>query len=387
MNKPVKVMILTGAASGGTGGTETFVIELVRNLDKEKFSPLLYCLDYGGDIADILRREISALGCEFIAAPYDTGAKLDFRAVSRLRKKIKDEGIELIHSNGGYATIAGILAVLGSPVPIIETMHNDILTYSAKTKFVSGLLSHRLNLRIAVSGSIAESVPGSGFLIPQKKADMVIHNGVDTGAFPPPAGGLAEKRKELGFSGPVIGCVAKLMRRKGHAYLLKAAARVKEAFPTVAIILLGAGEEEGNLKAQSRELGIEDNVRFLGCRSDVPRWLAICDLAVLPSLSDKEGVPAEGLPLSILEAFAAGKPVIATRTGGVAEVVRDGENGFLVPPADPERLAEKMIYLLSEPGTAEKMGLAGRAMVEKEFSIKATVGRYEKAYSEAAGPA
>lgn len=386
MNKPVNLMILTCSAGGGVGGTETFVIELVRHLDKEKFTPLLYCLDYGGDIAGILRREMAALGCRFIAAPYRSGAKLDLRAVSRLRKTLKDEGVELIHSNGGYSTIAGIFSVLGTPVPIIETMHNDILTFSPKTKVFFGLITHRLNKRIAVSGSIAESVPESGFLVPQKKVDMVIHNGVDTGRFSPSPGRAAERKKE-GFSGPVIGCVAKLVQRKGHAYLLKAMPRVNQVSPSATLLLLGAGEEEESLKKLSRELGIENNVRFLGCRFDVARWLALCDFLVLPSLSEAEGLPTEGLPLSILEAFAMGKPVIATKVGGVPEVLKDGENGFLVPPCDPERLAERMIYLLSDPERARKMGLSGRALVEREFDIRVTVARYENAYLEAARPA
>lgn len=383
MKEPVKIMILTGAADGGTGGTETFVIELVKHLDKRRFSPLLFCLDYGGNIKDILRREISALECGFFSAPYRGAVKIDLHAVSQVKKVVKDEKIDLIHANGGYSTIAGILSVMGSAVPIIETLHNDIVTYSLKTKLFFGLFARRLDKRIAVSESISKSFGKSGFLVPQKKVDTVIHNGVDTEVFLPPSGALQEKRKELRFSGPVVGCVAKLALRKGHPYLLKAMVKVREVYPAVTLILLGGGEEEANLKNLSRELGIEENVRFLGYRPDVARWLEVCDFMVLPSLSDMQGSPAEGLPISVLEAFAMGKPVIATGVGGVPEVVRDGENGYLVPPCDPARLAERMIQLLSAPGSAETMGLAGRALVEKEFNIKTTVGRYEEAYLDA----
>lgn len=380
----MKIMILTGVGGGGVGGTETFVIELVRHLDKKKFLPLLCCLDYGGDITDILRREMPAMGCKFVSAPYRTGMKLDPRAVLWLKKIIREEKVDLIHANGGYSTIAGILSVIGSAVPIIETLHNDIISFSRKTKLFAGFFTHRLDQRVAVSGSIAKSVLQSDFLIPQKKVDLVIHNGVDLCAFPPSINNLSKKREELGFSGPVIGCIAKLVQRKGHLYLLRAMTKVKEIFPAAALVLVGGGEEEVRLKQLARELGIENNVRFLGYRSNVSEWLALFDLMALPSLSEGEGLPTEGLPLSILEAFSMGKPVVATEVGGVSEVVRDGENGFLVPPCDPERLAERMIYLLSNPELAKKMGLAGRALVESEFDIKRTVGQYEKAYLNAA---
>lgn len=377
MNTPVKIMLLTGVGGGGLGGSETFVIELIRHLDKKKFLPLLCCLDYGGDITDILHREMSATGCKFAATRYRTGMKIDLRAILWLRKIIREEKIDLVHANGGYSTIAGIFSVIGSAVPIIETQHRDIISFSNKTKFFLGLFTHRLSKRIAVSGVSAGRIRESDFLIPQKKADTVIHNGVDLHNFSPSMNNVL-KKDEFGFSGPVIGCIAKLVQWKGHVYLLRAMAKVKEIFPAAALVLIGGGEEEAKLKLMSRELGLENNVRFLGYRSNIPEWLALFDFVVLPSL-------AESFSICILEAFAMGKAVIATEVGGTPEIVRDGENGFLVPPCDPARLAERMICLLSDPGLAKKMGLAGRALVESEFDIKRTVGRYEKVYLNVAG--
>jgi glycosyltransferase involved in cell wall biosynthesis len=170
---------------------------------------------------------------------------------------------------------------------------------------------------------------------------------------------------------PVVLTVARLDKQKGHTYLLKAAADV----PGALFIFAGDGPEKTNLENQARELGLADRVVFLGKRNDIPELLNGCDIFVLPSLY-------EGLPLSIMEAMAAGKPVVASDIGGVNELVRDGETGYLVPPGDTQALAHGINTLVSDPALARKMALAGKTLAEKEFSADSMVAGVTNIYKE-----
>jgi glycosyltransferase involved in cell wall biosynthesis len=169
----------------------------------------------------------------------------------------------------------------------------------------------------------------------------------------------------------VVLTVARLDEQKGHCYLLEAAAQVPEA----QFVLAGDGPLRASLEAQARSLGVEDRVKFLGYRSDIADLLADCDVFVLPSLY-------EGLPLSILEAMSAGKPVIATHIGGTDEAVIAGETGLLVPPADSAALAAAIRSLLTDRPLAQRLATAGRARVAQEFSAAKMVQQVIAVYDE-----
>ncbi len=170
---------------------------------------------------------------------------------------------------------------------------------------------------------------------------------------------------------PIILTVARLDEQKGHRYLLEAAVQVPEA----QFILAGDGPLRASLEAQARSLGLEGRVHFLGYRSDIPDLLAGCDVFVLPSLY-------EGLPLSILEAMSVGKPVIATQIGGTNEAVIPSETGLLIPPANPAALAAAIRAILSDQSLAQRLALAGRYRVEREFSAAAMVQQVTNVYAE-----
>jgi glycosyltransferase involved in cell wall biosynthesis len=170
---------------------------------------------------------------------------------------------------------------------------------------------------------------------------------------------------------PVVLTVARLDEQKGHHYLLDAAAQVPEA----QFVLAGDGPLRASLEAQARSLGVEERVKFLGYRNDIADLLADCDVFVLPSLY-------EGLPLSILEAMSAGKPVIATHIGGTDEAVIAGETGLLVPPANPTALAAAIRAVLTDRPLAQRLASAGRARVEQEFSAAKMVQQVISVYDE-----
>jgi glycosyltransferase involved in cell wall biosynthesis len=170
---------------------------------------------------------------------------------------------------------------------------------------------------------------------------------------------------------PIVLAVGRLDAQKGHAYLLAAAADIPDAL----FVFVGEGRERSALEAQARALGVAERVRFLGHRDDVPDLLAACDVFVLPSRY-------EGLPLSVLEAMAAARPVVATAIEGTDEIVRHGETGLLVPPAAPSALAEAIRAVLADRALATRMGQAGRARVGREFSMSRMIDEVTGVYDE-----
>jgi glycosyltransferase involved in cell wall biosynthesis len=166
--------------------------------------------------------------------------------------------------------------------------------------------------------------------------------------------------------------VARLESQKDHATLIEAVPRV----PDARFVLVGEGGERRALESRARALGVSDRVRFLGLRGDIADLLAISDVFVLPSLY-------EGLPLSILEAMAAGKPVVASSIPGIDEVVVDGETGLLVPPRDPAALAASIRLLLTDSDLRVRLGDAGRERVHGTFSLERMVEGVVAVYQEA----
>jgi glycosyltransferase involved in cell wall biosynthesis len=167
--------------------------------------------------------------------------------------------------------------------------------------------------------------------------------------------------------------VGNLYPVKGHAHLLRAMPAVVAGRPDAHLVVLGRGALHDPLLAEAATLGLSDRVHLLGHREDVARWVAAIDVFVLPSLS-------EGLPLSLLEAMAAGRPVVVTAVGGVPEVVQDAVTGFVVPPASPGALASRILALLRDTALSAVMGAAGQTRVRERFSVERMAGDYRAMY-------
>jgi glycosyltransferase involved in cell wall biosynthesis len=175
-----------------------------------------------------------------------------------------------------------------------------------------------------------------------------------------------------------VGCVASFRPVKGHRYLIEAVARVFESRKDVHLLLVGDGPLRHELESLSRSLGLADNIHFLGERADAALLFSSFDVAVLASLH-------EGLPNTVIEAMAAGSPVVATAVGGVVELIADGETGYLIPPSDPAALAESIAMVLAD--TKRSASVAGRArdFVRVNFGVNRMVESVEKLYQEVMG--
>jgi len=214
-----------------------------------------------------------------------------------------------------------------------------------------------VNRYIAVSYKQAENFRKA--VMSGNEKVKVVHNGIRVEDFCHKSGGNLSKSDFSKNEESLVLTVARIDKLKGHRYLLEAAAMVPEAV----FLLAGDGTERADFEMLAKELKVDNRVVFLGHRDDVPELLDICDVFVLPSL-------LEGLPLSILEAMAASIPVIATDIPGVNEIIRNGENGLLVPPADACVLAERISLLLSDKTLAKRLAASGKERVRQEFSAK-----------------
>ena len=274
------------------------------------------------------------------------------------------------HLNWPLACSDGILGAALARVPaVVATQQLFVPIRSRRRALRQRLVSLAVDRYLAVSEDMARMLRD---VVWSPRKVRVVHNGIplapfDAGIQPAPGA-----NPWTGRSGrPKVLTLARLDPQKGLGHLIEAAARIPEAFFAIA----GEGPERAALEAKAEESGVKDRVVFLGHRRDAPALLANCDLFVLPSLY-------EGFPVSVLEAMASGKPVVATAIGGTDEAVQDGVTGFLVPPSDPAALAGAIRRVLADRTLANGLGAAGRERVRRNFSVETVAERTAEIYEE-----
>jgi glycosyltransferase involved in cell wall biosynthesis len=305
---------------------------------------------------------------------FDLGARrlADAWALRRLVRLLARERVDVVHAHGQDASILATAARHLGGFRLVITRH--VLDEPAAN------WRQRLRSRAALRAIIQSDVPVAvsratarrlAALVP-RAADRirVLPNGIDLARFDRPdlRAARAEIRRSLGLDPdePAILVPAVLRPGKGHDVLLDALPLIRARVPRASVLLAGDGELEPDLRARAARLG--PAVRFLGRRDDIPALLAASDLVVLPSL-------AEALPTALMEAAAAGRPVVATDVGGTAEIVQDGGTGLLVPPAEPAPLADAAAALLGNPRRARALGDAGRRRAVASFGMDTQVAR------------
>lgn len=261
-------------------------------------------------------------------------------------------------SLGGHRAVPTVPARFWPP----KNLHVALLILSRR---VSAALAHQ----IIVPSHVAREVSLKKYRYPAARTHT-IHTGIDCGRFRLGPPDQEAARRELGIRRdvPVLLCVGRLEREKGQHILLQAMPFIRREAPGTVLLLAGDGRSRAELEEMSRELRHAGAVRFLGWREDIPRLLSVCDLSVVPSLW-------ENFPVSILEAMAVGRAVVASRVGGVPEAVVHGETGVLVPAGDPEALASAIVQLLAHPEKRRAMGEAGKRRVEQRFSLSQMLSR------------
>lgn len=300
------------------------------------------------------------------------------RTVLRLCRMIRHREIDLVHTHLFLDRLLGGLAAWLVGRPTVTTLHTGGEGQDLRGRHrLEDLLSRRWTRRyLAVSETVAVFQAQNRHL-PSDRIE-VVHSGIELEPFtaPIPEGRLRALRSELhlGPEGPVLVHVGRLAREKGQRHLLPMMAKVLDPYPEATLLLVGEGDERAWIESTARDLGIQRSVCLAGRRSDIASILALADLFLFPS------EPGEGLGLALLEAMAAGKPVVASRLPALAEVVEDGRSGVLVPPGDAEALAQAVLALLERPELRERLGRAGRKIVEQRFDAERAVARLAEIY-------
>lgn len=352
------------------GGCEQVVYALMSGLDQSRWRPVLVFHE-APEIAKFVK-DVEALGISTRAAPAMSGQSR-FAAIYHLVQTLRATGPTIFHAhlNWPLGCRFGVIAAKVGRVPaIVATSH--LMNKVEGVRF--GRLKHwahaaMIDQYIAVSNSLKNELCRNLGVSEAKVS--VVPNGIRLAPFREPADASLREQLTKGRDLPLVFTPARLHAQKGHAFLLQAAALVPDAI----FLLAGDGPERSALERLCRQIGLEDRVIFLGQRDDVPRLLASCDLFVLPSLF-------EGMPLSVIEAMAAGKPVVATAVGGTNEIVVDGSTGVLTPPMDAPALASAIRAMLADRAMSARMGEAGRERAIEMFSAEAMVRRVAEVYDE-----
>ncbi|MCW8138158.1 MAG: glycosyltransferase [Planctomycetota bacterium] len=353
----------------GRGGAEQLLVETLRRADRSRFE-----LGYGYFLPwkDALVSDLERLGAEVRC--FDArGPGGMLASVPRVASHLRRWRADVVHCHLPLAGVVGRLAAAAARVPVVYTEHNLQERYHPLTRW-SNRLTWRLQRRgIAVSGEVARSARAH---MSAKVPVQVVLNGIPVERFQPDSEGRAAVRRELGFpaDAPVVGTVAVFRTQKRLDLWLRAARQVYTGRPSTRFLLVGDGPERETTEALAHELGLRDVVRFAGLQTDVLPYLSAMDLFLMSS-------DFEGLPLALLEAMASGLPVVATRVGGVPEVISDGVHGLLASPGDEQALASAVEQLLADPERRTCLTSAARALVEERFGTSRMVGELESIYS------
>jgi L-malate glycosyltransferase len=349
---PLRVALVVGSLN--RGGTERQILVLGSALVARGHLVTVICLDSAGDQGAAAH----AAGIRVIEVGFP-GLRRSvllnpFPEIRRIRGIFREASPDVVHCFLYWAYLLGVPIARSAGVPVVVGSRRSLTAVSGRFRLLAPWerVCDRLAAAVVCNSTavMEDAIRRTG--LPRRKA-VVIRNGVSLPADVAPPG-ISPQRAVI---------VANLIAYKGHAVALAAFTQVHALLPTLEarLQLAGSGPEEEPLRARAREHGIDGYVEFLGSVADVPALLARCSFTVLPSLS-------EGMPNAVLESLAHGRAVVASSVGGVPEIL-DWGGGVLVPPGDPEALADAMRTLLADPALAARLGAEGRALVRDRFGI------------------
>lgn len=357
-----------------TGGIETLILELSRRIDKTRFSPAVCVFADNGRLHD----EFAKSGIPVFVLRKAQGT--DFFLPLRLAGLIKKEKFNLVHTHNQAAWFYGAPAARIAGAKIIHTNHTtaDYHNYHARRwhliEWMLSLVTQRIT---TVAKSVADYMIQREGISPAKIE--VVYNGVKTELYEPDVDS-SKKRKELALTvnNFVIGNVARLVSNKDHQTLINAFKIIAERIPEARLVIAGDGPLKNELQDLAKGLGLQDKIKLLGNRRDVPELLKTFDIFALSSLR-------EGFPVVLLEAMAAGRPVVSSDVDGNAELIINDETGLIVPPGQPQVMAEAIEKLFKNPEKTKSMGLNGKKRVKEFFSFEIMISRYERIYADLGG--
>jgi len=353
------------------GGTERQVFEIVKRLNSKKYTVFVVTFDKSGPLYDDYR----TLGLPLSEIRLGRSF-LSFKTIIQILKLahfMSVNKIKIVQTHGYYSNIPGIVAAKIARVPVVVASCRDLGFFiSARQKALHHWVLQGANKIVVNSSSVKDALISQGFPHPEKIAR--IYNGVDTERFSPAYKKVMPQNSlRLTSDEHTVGFVGNLRRMKDHKTFIEAAYIVCQEFKNVKFVLVGNGPLKGEIEERCLELGIFNRVVFTGTQRNVEKIIQTFDVSVLST-------HGEGFPNSVLESMATGIPIVATSVGGTNELIEDGVDGFLVPPKNPQILAEKIVYLLKNKESARRFGQKGREKVERYFSYDRMIRELEDLY-------
>jgi glycosyltransferase involved in cell wall biosynthesis len=358
-----------------TGGMKKHVLSLLAKMNRDLFKPFLACPP------GTLEQEASSLGVTVTSIPLGGELSMvdDWTAICRLVSILREHEITIMHAHGAKAGLIGRLGARLAKTPVVfMTAHNFVISDEWPTwkksffALAERILARYTDKVITASDALREELIKREKINPAKL--VTVYNGIDYDPFRK----IWERKavlRSLGLPplGRVAGMISRLIPQKGVSYFLKAAASLAGEHQ-VNFLIVGDGPYRQQFEAEALALGLQHRLVFAGERQDIAAILSAVDVLALPSLT--EG----GLPFIILEAMAAGCPVVATRVGGIPEIIYDTHNGLLIPAKDYKMLAEAIASLLIDREKAALIGRRGRKFVLDNFIIDNMVQKVENEY-------
>lgn len=350
-------------------GSENVLLDLLRHLDRDRIAPVVWCNAPAmeaacRDLGVPTQRSDFAIHFDYP----DSATPFSLRGYAgRVREAvalIRRHGIRVLHANSAAPTQWLAPAAAWTRTPLLTHLH---IGYLRRSRYA--MLLHEADLLVGVAAAMTAPLAADG--VPAARL-RTIHNGIDPGRLAPAPVPLRE-RLGLAPDAFVIGSVGSLILRKGHDVLLRALAPLEQGVALIA----GSGPDAAAIEAMARELGLGARVHFLGHMDDPGSLYQACDILVLAARR-------EGLPLVLAEAGWCGRPAVATRVGGVPELVLDGETGLLVPAEDVGALAAAIARLAADPALRARLGAAAHRHVAAGFTVTAMAARFTDAYGELA---
>lgn len=349
------------------GGLENGVVNVINGLDPVEFRSSVCCLKRAGEFAGRLRPGVSI-------AAMDLRPGNDPWLPLRLARLLRRSGVDIVHTRNAEPFFYGVVAARLAGVPaVVHSEHGRVFPEKPWRGFAQRWLLRHVDAAFAVSEQLKADLVRE-LRLPAGRFE-VLYNGVDVTRFQrvPP-----EPHRDTS-AGVLVGSVGRLAPVKNYGLLLHAIARLPAA-PSCRLVLIGDGPEGAALRQLAAELGLRDRVEFRGHREDIPQLLRGLDVFVLPSVS-------EGMSNTLLEAMAAGLPVLASDVGGNKELIEAERSGLLFPSGDASVLAGQLGRLLASADLRARLGAAAQVRARSEFSLEAMLARYAALYRRVSGPA
>lgn len=369
---PLKFRILELTSSSDIGGTERMLLKFFSGADRERFDWTNYATTGSG----ILARECNNLGIE--AENFVINSPADVFDFAKLLAKINRKRFHLIHSYGLRADLIARLFVKKWDAihPVLVSGIRSIDPHRKPWQvFLDGKTGRKVSLFISNSEA-GRKVRISREKFPAEKI-LTIYNGISD-EIKYNAGDKIRIREKYNFESDeiLIGHISNIRSMKGHEEVLEAAQKIVAINPKVKFVFVGRDDSKGKIPALAAEKKLRDYVWFLGFHQNPEEILAAIDIFILPS-------HWEGFPTSVLEAMLYRKPVIASNVGGIPEMIDDGVDGILIPPKNPEALAEALLKMLSDPDFADMLGENARRKALEKFRLKDMIEKIQNAYLSA----